>query len=573
MRKILLSSILCAFLVSSSNADVRFGGSGFSSGGSGSHSSGGGSSSGGSSSGSSGGSGSHSSGGGSSSGDGSSSGSGSGSEDSSNDNGNSGAIHSPQMPDNPHDDDDNDGEQSGKHSDFGEHKPPSKPDFSHAKKSTKSVKLKWEDNTDNELGYKVFRDGELIKILPPNSTEFRDTDLQAGKEYTYEIKPFNEFGEGDGVTKTVTTKSADTSHVEDHLKDHLEKFFDDDFDTDKLKDSMKKYENGKALSEVYKELFFDDGAKLSDNEFVTKLYDVLLDQELTQEEAEALVKKLQDADMTREEMFYDVISSDDFESKVNSDNIDDALNGDEDQKRDQSKKVAQFVKRFYTELLTRTPEEGGYNYWAEELSSKDMSAKDIAKQFFNSDEFKSKNLNNEDFVKIVYKVIMGREADDAGVDFWKTKLDEGMSRDELLNSFLDANEFDALAKSYDIGSSDKVKDFVERFYTKALKRDADPNGSGYWSKELKEARKSAKEVAKQFFSSDEFKNQNLTDEEFISVVYETLMGRDADDAGKTYWLNQLQSGVSRDEMIDQFLKSDEFKKFALDSGVLIDKYN
>jgi len=52
-----------------------------------------------------------------------------------------------------------------------------------------------------------------------------------------------------------------------------------------------------------------------------------------------------------------------------------------------------------------------------------------------------------------------------------------------------------------------------------------------------------------------------------------LMGRDADDAGKTYWLNQLQSGVSRDEMIDQFLKSDEFKKFALESGVLVDKYN
>ena len=90
-------------------------------------------------------------------------------------------------------------------------------------------------------------------------------------------------------------------------------------------------------------------------------------------------------------------------------------------------------------------------------------------------------------------------------------------------------------------------------------------------KELKDADKTAKEVAKEFFNSEEFKNLNLNDEEFIKTAYKTLLGRDADEAGLKYWKEQLQNGVSREELIDQFLDSKEFKKFAMESGVLVDK--
>ena len=592
MKKILLSSVLCGFLITVSNADVRFGGhGGGSSSGSGSSSgyssgSGGGSfdsdSGYGSHNGSSGGSAnaggesdqSSAHGGGSASG-----GSQSGSEGGKDKDEDHGGMFD-EMPDTPiqkpdHGNGDKNGGkkdgEEGKHSDFGEHKPPTKPEFSHAKGNVSAVEIEWEDNTDNELGYKVFRNGELIKILPPNTTEFKDTDLKPGEKYVYEIRPFNEFGDGDPITAEVETKLEDVSHVRDHLSEHLQKMFGDKFDEDKLNGAMKKYQNGEYLTEVYKELLVK-GGEFSDEEFVKNLYEVLLDKELTPQELEDLTDKLKNADMTREEMFYDVVSSPEFKEKMEKENIDNAFSGNEEKHKEHLEKVSEFVKRFYTKLLERDAEEGGYNYWAEKLADKDLSAKDIVKQFFNSEEFKAKNLSDEDFVKKAYEVIMGREADQSGVEFWTQKLQEGMSRDELIDNFLDANEFQELSQNYDIQVSDKVKDFVERFYTKALKRAGDPSGVEYWSKALKDSQKSAKEVAKEFFNSEEFKSRNLTDEEFIDVVYQTLMGRSADEAGKSYWLEQLQSGVSRDEMIDQFLKSQEFKKFALDAGVLIDNF-
>ncbi len=448
---------------------------------------------------------------------------------------------------------------------------PARPDLQKGEGIYKAVILQWKDKANNELGYKVFRDGELIAILPPNTTDFVDKTVEPGKEYDYEIKPFNDFGEGEGVQTTVQTKDIDENKIEEHFRSHLSQFYDGTVDENKLKKMMEDYEKGEPLTKVYKDFFLKDNKNLPNDEFVKKLYETLLGETPDQSTIDDLAKKLKNAQITREELYYDIVTSNDFKNKMQQEGLENVFTGDEEQTKEKISKISQFVKRFYTELLDRNPEEGGYNYWEQQLANKDLSAKDIAKQFFSSEEFKNKNLSDEDFVKKVYKVIMGREADEGGLKYWTAKLKEGMSRDQVVNEFLNAQEFENLAKDYDIEAKDPVKEFIERFYTKALHRDADPNGSQYWSKELKNAQKTAKEVAKQFFNSKEFKEQNLNDEEFIKTVYQTLMGRDADEGGLEYWKQQLQNGVSREEMIDQFLNSEEFKKFAMQSGVLVDK--
>jgi len=587
MKKIWISTVLSTLLLAGINADAR-GFGGFGGGGSSSGSSSGGYSS---SSGNSSGSYQHSNQGSNNSGGYSSSHSGNqGSQNHNQDNDNDQDNHQnqgsknggygnnfsdgenngdfaqmPNKPNIPHN------PQKGEHSDFGLKEPPKKPDLEKVHGAYKAVMLKWDDNTDNELGYKVFRDGKLIAILPPNSTHFVDKTVEPGKEYDYEIKPFNDFGDGEGVDTKVKTKDFNVDKIENHFKDHLANFYDGTPNQKKLNEMMEHFKEGEPLTRIYKKFFLYDNKDLPNDEFVKKLYETLLGQTPDQKTIDDLANKLKNAQITREELYYDVITSDDFKNKIKNENINNAFEGDEDQEKEKIHKISQFVKRFYTQLLERTPEEGGYNYWEQKLANKDLSAKDIAKQFFNSQEFKSKNLSDEDFVKTVYKVIMGREADQGGVDYWTQKLKEGTSRDQVVNEFLNAKEFENLAKDYDIEAKDPVKEFIERFYTKALQRDADPNGSEYWSKELKSAQKTAKEVAKQFFNSKEFKSKNLSDEEFIQTVYQTLMGRDADENGLKYWENQLKNGVSRDKMIDQFLKSDEFKKFAMQSGVLVDK--
>ncbi len=51
--------------------------------------------------------------------------------------------------------------------------------------SENSVSLDWVDNADDEIGYKIFRNGHLVTLAPANTTHFEDTNLQPHTTYTY----------------------------------------------------------------------------------------------------------------------------------------------------------------------------------------------------------------------------------------------------------------------------------------------------------------------------------------------------------------------------------------------------
>lgn len=67
-------------------------------------------------------------------------------------------------------------------------------------------------------------------------------------------------------------------------------------------------------------------------------------------------------------------------------------------------------------------------------------------------------------------------------------------------------------------------------------------------------------VAKMFFCDDRT---------FVKVAYSTILGRDADPDGLSFYLNKLRSGVGRTAVLHDIAGSDEFKRrgCALDNGV------
>jgi chitosanase len=65
--------------------------------------------------------------------------------------------------------------------------PPSDLEFEKSKITKNSVTLSWVDNSDDETGFKIYRDEELIYITKPNITTFKDTFLYADREYYYEV--------------------------------------------------------------------------------------------------------------------------------------------------------------------------------------------------------------------------------------------------------------------------------------------------------------------------------------------------------------------------------------------------
>ncbi len=126
------------------------------------------------------------------------------------------------------------------------------------------------------------------------------------------------------------------------------------------------------------------------------------------------------------------------------------------------------------------------------------------------------------------------------------------------------NPFGAAPNSFTEGrhqfnqSQSHLDRFVERFYTTILNRPAEPGGLHHWTDWLSNGVKTGAEVARGFIFSQEFMNRGLNNSDFIDVVYRAFFNRVADTPGKTYWVGQLNSGVSRYDVLNGFILSQEF---------------
>ena len=57
---------------------------------------------------------------------------------------------------------------------------------------TITMNLAWNDRSNDEQGYKVYRDQQVIATLPPNSTSYVDiASVATGKTLSYSVEAFN----------------------------------------------------------------------------------------------------------------------------------------------------------------------------------------------------------------------------------------------------------------------------------------------------------------------------------------------------------------------------------------------
>ncbi len=113
-------------------------------------------------------------------------------------------------------------------------------------------------------------------------------------------------------------------------------------------------------------------------------------------------------------------------------------------------KIDKFINFLYLNILEREPDSEGVKYWKRELLKGKKAAKEVVRFFFESEEFKSKDLNNEEFLEILYKTIFQREADKKGISYWLKELSKGKSREDVINSFIESEEFENLLKTFGI---------------------------------------------------------------------------------------------------------------------------
>ena len=266
-------------------------------------------------------------------------------------------------------------------------------------------------------------------------------------------------------------------------------------------------------------------------------------------------------------------SNGDNTSQDNNTNQDNNAGQDNNTNQDNNAKtqIESFVKRMYTVALSREAEAAGLNDWSSKLSNQEIDGAGIANGFINSAEFKNRNLNNNDYLDVLYRTFFDREADAGGKAYWMGKLQKGISRTEVLSGFVNSQEFSNLCDRFGIargtmqanGSSiyrPGVRGYVLRMYTKALNRDGETVGVEDWTNRINTKVMSPETVAKSFFSSQEFINRNLNNADYVETLYQTFMDRASDAGGKQYWINKLNSGMSRRQVLEGFSRSEEFSK-------------
>ena len=103
-----------------------------------------------------------------------------------------------------------------------------------------------------------------------------------------------------------------------------------------------------------------------------------------------------------------------------------------------------YVRNLYTQFLGREADEEGLKLWKEQLVNGNATAATVAASIAGSAECVNRNLGNEDYVKTLYRALMGKEGDAAGIASWTASLNGGTKRSVIFKAFVDSAEFKAI---------------------------------------------------------------------------------------------------------------------------------
>lgn len=256
--------------------------------------------------------------------------------------------------------------------------------------------------------------------------------------------------------------------------------------------------------------------------------------------------------------------------------------------------IRAFVTRMYEVCLDREPDAAGLDDWSNRLATGQEQGANIAFGFIFSDEFRNLNLCNEHYVDAMYEAFFDREPDAAGKADWLGQLNSGATRGHVMTGFVNSQEFANLCTAYGIdqGSGDwsadnipvsgscaicdsgshevtpEIQAFAERLYTCCLDREPDAVGLNDWSTALANGAKGS-EVASGFVFSQEYKNKDASDTQYVLMLYKTMLGREADTPGVTDWVLQLRNGASREAVYNGFVGSTEFANLCQNAGITV----
>lgn len=211
------------------------------------------------------------------------------------------------------------------------------------------------------------------------------------------------------------------------------------------------------------------------------------------------------------------------------------------------------VYALYDAVFDRPSDVGGQQYWTNALDS-GMSLQELAATLLQSPEGQTRfgTSDNTAFVESLYQSALHRSGEPEGIQYWSNALAQGTSKADVAMGFAFSGENVAsIQPALDSGifTSDSQAVDVSRLYYCLLDRAPDANGL-QWHTDAFESGTSLLSIAQSFLGSSEYaaKFGALSDDAFVTALYDGALGRTPDMAGFEAWTSALESGAGRAEV-------------------------
>ncbi len=177
----------------------------------------------------------------------------------------------------------------------------------------------------------------------------------------------------------------------------------------------------------------------------------------------------------------------------------------------------------------------------------------------DNDLFPATAKGNRLFTMQQYRDFLAREGDPGGIAYWSAQLAGGaVNRLQFVEAFFRSAEFQGIIAP------------VTRLYFACFLRVPDYAGLDFWIRQAR-AGNALETIAGYFAGSVEFlaRYGSLDNAQYIDLLYQNILGRSADAAGRAYWTMQIETGaLTRGQVLANFSESPEYRT-AINSEVYV----
>lgn len=208
------------------------------------------------------------------------------------------------------------------------------------------------------------------------------------------------------------------------------------------------------------------------------------------------------------------------------------------------------VLRLYRAALGRAPDQGGLAYWTQAVQG-GTPLDTLSASFLGSAEFSARfgGADPSGFVTQLYQNVLSRTPDAGGLNYWVGRLAQGTSEASVLSGFSESDENKAGTSglvNQGIWVPDPTATQIARLYDAVYGRKPDLGGLNYWLNAIETSGSTMQQVTNYLISSPEFLATygGLSNGGFVQTLYQNTLHRAADAAGLNYWLGELATGMT-----------------------------